>query len=508
MLFAACTACAQQDLPRVAILDFSASGTLANDSSAISGKVRDAFVKTAMYVVIDRPKMLSILAGQELQQSGCAEKECAARIGQFLNARKMIVGEYALMGDLGYVSALLVDVGTGAIEKTGSVKGFNIKNADEAADNLVGQLTGISLNVSGASETKTSPEKKELPTAMIGKDGVAMALVPSGTYMMGASGTGDSTPAHRVRIDAFYIDVCEVTNQQYADFLNAWGKTTDANNEIMIVEFRYGLRKKGGKWEPQPGYEKHPVINVTWYGANQYALYYKKRLPSEAEWEMACRAGSEGKWCFGDTGKLGDYACYEANSLKKPGPVGQKRANLLGINDMHGNVWEWCFDWYDPVYYNLSPRENPPGPSLRKYKVIRGGSWQSFAGDCRSSKRESMEPGDRNDTVSFRCAVSALEKEAVDEKKPQDTGTQKETAGAYAKSLELYMSGQYDEAMKMVLPVIGDNPKHWQALQLIGNCLYAKGDKAGALEYYRKSLEVNPDNQQLKKFADGINTGK
>ena len=130
------------------------------------------------------------------------------------------------------------------------------------------------------------------------------------------------------------------------------------------------------------------------------------RLPTEAQWEYACRAGSTTKYCFGDDETtLGDYAWYSANSDSKTHPVGQKKPNAWGLYDMHGNVWEWCQDWYDSGYYAKSPEDDPTGPATGPCRVIRGGGWGSgVAGGCRSAGRRYTGPGHRSEDLGFRVS--------------------------------------------------------------------------------------------------------
>jgi formylglycine-generating enzyme required for sulfatase activity len=162
------------------------------------------------------------------------------------------------------------------------------------------------------------------------------------------------------------------------------------------------------------------VINVSWQDAEAYCKWLSQetgqiyRLPTEAEWEYACRAGSELIWCFGDDPRsLGPYAWYEKNSDKKTQSVGEKKANAWGIYDMHGNVYEWCGDWYKGDFYTDSPVSNPSvdaGPvdyqviRHATYHVIRGGSWGSRARHCRSAYRSRFGPVGRDDSIGFRCA--------------------------------------------------------------------------------------------------------
>ena len=118
-------------------------------------------------------------------------------------------------------------------------------------------------------------------------------------------------------------------------------------------------------------------------------------LPTEAQWEYACRAGSTTRYCFGDNeSQLGDYAWYGDNSGNKTHPVGQKKPNAWGLYDMHGNVWEWCQDWYDERVYANSPTDDPTGPATGTYRVLRGGSWILDGWYCRSAYRYSGRPED------------------------------------------------------------------------------------------------------------------
>jgi formylglycine-generating enzyme required for sulfatase activity len=127
-------------------------------------------------------------------------------------------------------------------------------------------------------------------------------------------------------------------------------------------------------------------------------------LPSEAEWEYACRAGTTTRYQFGDDpGSLGEYAWFSGNSDTKTHPVGQKRPNVFGLHDMHGNVWEWCSDGYDK-YSTQSPVDDPKGPSQAASRVFRGGCWNSDPRLCRSADRDGYAPGYRGGLVGFRVA--------------------------------------------------------------------------------------------------------
>ena len=154
---------------------------------------------------------------------------------------------------------------------------------------------------------------------------------------------------------------------------------------------------------------QHPMVGISWQDAMAYCEWLSEQtgerysLPTEAEWEYACRASSEAEYCFGDDERrLEDYAWYSKNAGGKTHPVGEKRANAWGLHDLHGNVWEWVRDWYGP--YSKESQRNPSGPETGSVRVIRGGSWNGDAGGCRSAFRDWGDPGYRNDDLGFRLA--------------------------------------------------------------------------------------------------------
>jgi formylglycine-generating enzyme len=242
----------------------------------------------------------------------------------------------------------------------------------------------------------TPPRRRIEPSSeIIGKDGAPMMLVPSGEFVMGSpkgEGSDDEHPQHKVYLDAYHIDKYPVTVKQYKRYCDETGKDMP--------------------YEPDWGWkDEHPIVNVTWEEAVEYAEYYGKRLPTEAEWEKACRAGSETEYCFGDNEEgLGAYGWFEGNAGKRTHPVGQKKPNAWGIYDMHGNVWEWCSDWYGKDYYKSSPGENPQGPVSGEYRVLRGGGWIAAPNPCRSANRGWDVPALWViNLIGFRCVASAAQ---------------------------------------------------------------------------------------------------
>ena len=179
---------------------------------------------------------------------------------------------------------------------------------------------------------------------------------------------------------------------------------------------------KSSEWTQEYGVgDKYPAYSISHDEATQFArklnqlleaegviLGYEVRLPTEAQWEYAVRAGSTTAYCFGDDEKkLGDYAWYDKNSGNKNHPVGTKKPNAWGIHDGHGSVWEWCSDWYDSKYPKGSLTD-PVGPTTGSYRLYRGGSWFHGAASCRSAGRHGYDPSLRFHDYGFRLALSQV----------------------------------------------------------------------------------------------------
>lgn len=211
----------------------------------------------------------------------------------------------------------------------------------------------------------------------------------------------DDRPVHRVRVNAFLMDLTEVTN----------------NNYSAMVAYGSGLKPPfhwGGRLPPK-GKEQHPVYNVTWHDAQKYCAEFNGgRLPTEAEWEYAARGGVadlDYPWGndYADT-TPGGAATKRAHSGSSTGPVavGSFAPNAFGLADMSGNVWEWTADWYDLHYYSESPVDNPTGPATGRYKVIRGGSWADTETRLGTVYyRNFTAPDTAQPTIGFRCVSPA-----------------------------------------------------------------------------------------------------
>jgi formylglycine-generating enzyme required for sulfatase activity len=260
----------------------------------------------------------------------------------------------------------------------------------------LGSLTVAIAQEAGPAGGGTKEMPKELAADLGGGVKLEMVLIPAGEFMMGSpdsdrGAANDEKPQHRVRItQPFYMGKYPVTQEQ-------WTAVMGDNPSFF----------KG---------PKNPVEWVSWEDClvflrrlNEKAGMGKWEFPTEAQWEYACRAGSTTIFCFGDDESgLGDYGWYDKNSGGKPHPVGEKKPNPWGLYDMHGNVWQWCRDWYDPAYYAYSPTDDPTGPETGTDRVSHGGCWFSPARSARSANHGRIEAAHHGSHLGFRAALAPM----------------------------------------------------------------------------------------------------
>jgi formylglycine-generating enzyme required for sulfatase activity len=236
-----------------------------------------------------------------------------------------------------------------------------------------------------------------------------LVLIPAGEFLMGSPDSDNDAranekPRHRVRITRwFYLGATPVTQGQYQAVTNANPSLLNRLNDVRLFLNIANEPPVGGvSWEDAQAFCAR--LNEREKGQLSGMSY---RLPTEAEWEYACRAGSQTRFASGDAdASLRDHAWFSANSFGAKHPVGQKPANAWGLYDMHGNVWEWCSDAYAENYYAQSPVDDPRGPDPAETadRVFRGGSWVSDPHVCRAASRGWAAPGFRNDYLGFRVA--------------------------------------------------------------------------------------------------------
>jgi formylglycine-generating enzyme required for sulfatase activity len=308
----------------------------------------------------------------------------------------------------------------------------------------------IVVEVTSTPAVEAEPEPTNVPTEapearVRPADGMVMVPVPAGEFTMGnddalverllemcneANWEGcvpglfqTALPAHRVALETYWIDQTEVTNAQFAAFLNEAGNQTeggapwwDGEAGIAVVE------EAGGElsYQARRGSADHPVTDVTWYGAAAYCAWAGARLPTEAEWEYAARGPESRVFPWGDAfdGSRLNYCdsyCdrYHADEASDDGyaetaPVGSypEGASWCGALDMAGNVWEWTADWYAEDYYGRSPDANPTGPASGEKRVARSGSWGYPSSFTAAVYRGATHPANTHVDLGFRCAAS------------------------------------------------------------------------------------------------------
>jgi formylglycine-generating enzyme required for sulfatase activity len=223
----------------------------------------------------------------------------------------------------------------------------------------------------------------------------SMISIPSGTFMMGNANNSVEQPVHEVTLQGFEIGAYEVTQAQYESVIGY--------NPSHFQEVNGFL-----------GTENNPVEQISWSEAREFCMKLSAltgrtfTLPSESQWEYACRAGSTGAWSFGDWEELlGLYAWYFPNSAKKTHPAGRKLPNAWGLYDMHGNVSEICLDSWHDSYAGAPADGSAWDPESGTEKVHRGGGWTGYASGCRSDSRSSSNLDYGDEIMGFRLAVSA-----------------------------------------------------------------------------------------------------
>lgn len=259
---------------------------------------------------------------------------------------------------------------------------------------VVGAWWALTVST-GAAEPATQLVKK-LTLDLGNNVTLKLVLIPAGTFLMGSPETVKDRfkgeVQHEVTISKpFYLGVTHVTVAQYAQFV-----------------------KDTGRKHEEPSFKQagdHPVVKVNWDDAQAFCQWLSKQtdktvvLPTEAQWEFACRAGTKTRFSFGDKDiNLGDYSWYVVNSAKRTHPVGQKKPNAWGLFDMHGNAWQWCADFYGP--YAAADKTDPTGPKEGNIRVARGGSWIAEPPACRSAFRCRNFPNNRAGEFGLRVAVA------------------------------------------------------------------------------------------------------
>lgn len=296
--------------------------------------------------------------------------------------------------------------------------------ANETVTETIPEITATSIPLP---PSPTATPKTDNPTAaqpstissssVRDADGMPMMYIPASSFLMGSRedqfSYAHERPQHEVFIDAYWIDIFEVSNAKFSHFVDQTGYETQA--EKQGYSYMYNAQGewdtfKGVNWRHPMGagsiyYDELPVTHVNYYDALAYCSWVGGRLPTEAEWEKAAR---------GDDGRIypwgNDFYPAYLQSDGNSGPTNVDRfpegASPYGIFNMAGNVFEWTSDWYGPDYYEYSPGENPQGPSEGEFKAIRGGAWTNSAKHVRTPHRDISMPDRMNHLLGFRCVMS------------------------------------------------------------------------------------------------------
>ena len=392
-----------KEVPKIAVWDLVPREVKSSYAQGLTSIVVSEIAKLKMFEVYSQENVRT-LAGwtAERMKLGCTETQCLIALGQ-MDIAKLISGSVDKIGNRYVVSLNLFDTGNAKAENAVSELGGSENELIDLVQLAVGKLlfhykytdqkTG--KNISSAEPlTETELEEafgklaeKERKTDITSEGmkpfrdlltGMEFVFIHGGCFEMGDSfgdGNTDEKPVHEVCVSDFYLGKYAVTQGQW--------RAVMGNNPSYLDECGNDC----------------PVESISWNDAQEFILKLTQRagkrfrLPTEAEWEYAARnGGKREKWAgTSKESELGEYAWYSNNSGSKTHPVGQKRANGLGLHDMSGNVWEWCQDWYGWDYYQGSAN-NPQGPSSGDRRVLRGGSWLTGAKNVRTALRTGLDP--------------------------------------------------------------------------------------------------------------------
>lgn len=389
--------------PRIAIFPFVDTNEAARKEGfgeAIAGMLMTGIINGANFRVVERSELEKILKEQKFQISGVVNMETAKRIGELYAVDFLLFGSVAKFGGSIETDIRLVDTETGEAILAENANAPTERDTRQMVQELVRKIENryrLKLHPAPiSSPVITSPAKRsQQPSAPVSSGAVQgeMVQIPAGEFLMGNNANNapyNEKPAHTVYVDAFYMDVTEVTNQQYKAFIEA----TNHPKPKYWNNSRYN----------QPD---QPVVGVSWDDAAQYAAWAGKRLPTEAEWEYAARGGLSGaKFPWGNDNAKG-HACFGKSFMSgKPCAVKSFPPNAYGLYDMAGNVAEWCSDWYRSDAYKDAQSNNPGGPAKTSQKVLRGGSWYEDAYYIRCSARKGLAENGFSTAVGFRCVKS------------------------------------------------------------------------------------------------------
>jgi formylglycine-generating enzyme required for sulfatase activity len=383
----------------VAVMDLIPQGSRPEEALAVTNQLRTQLLKTGKFTLVDRSQMDEILKEQAFQQTGCTSEECAVQVGQILGVRKIVSGSVTKLSDqVWQVSLLMLDVESAKTlrAETETYEGSLVTVIRAGVPDLAARLAGLETSVPSTTAPPPPPQQAAISAPQPGTlwrepiTGMEFVHVPGGEYEQGcgywtSDCDEDEQPVRRVRLSPFWIGKTEVTQGQ-------WSRVMGSNPS----------RFKNG--------DDYPVENVSWNDVQEFirklnsrTTEVKFRLPSEAEWEYACRAGGKPIEYGTQTGRL-DRSL--ANYVLSGGAsaVGSYPANALGLHEMSGNVWEWVQDVYNDEAYQSGATSDPIYQGSGVYRVIRGGGWYYSPRYVRCSSRYRYGSVLGDDFLGFRLA--------------------------------------------------------------------------------------------------------
>ncbi len=381
----------QRKAPSVAILSMRSSSVKKNDMDRFSEYIAEQFVENSRGRVLFLDEIRTMLRNEDkAKMLECRTDSCIAQIAVLAGVDAVIFGDLGNIGDRYLLSLKMYHV-----VKDRTVGRVSVSARGDAG-NILDSIPGAITELAGQAEAlhRGGMRKDSAVAESKAVGGAEMIRINGGTFIMGSrygKGDIDELPHRNITVSSFCIDKYEVTRDQ---FERAMGYDPSSYRSCSGC----------------------PVDNVTWSEAKKYCESQGKRLATEAEWEYACRAGTQTLFSTGSSissaqanfdGRYPYGGAQGGNLRGRPLQVGSFAPNPWGIHDMHGNIAEWTQDWYDPVYYGNAADTDPRGPEAGTLKVVRGGSWANAGFDIRCTNRTAYEPSIKLTGIGFRCAADS-----------------------------------------------------------------------------------------------------
>jgi len=390
-------------LPRLAVapFDIMLRGVNQSDAEVLAHLLATEIANSGKYAVLPRTSTIeSVMREHSIQRSGLTDPASIRRIGQAVNADYVLAGSIASLGNINLFLAQILNVESGALLSGGDEEYRQIGDGINKMPALSQALTGTAVQAAAS-----------VPQGFVRVEG--------GTFTMGSPSGGYDfeRPVRQVTVDSFYMSIYEVTQKEWFDVMG-----TTIRQQRDMEDRTLFLRGEG---------DNYPMYYVSWNEAIEYCnkrsvkegltpVYGGSgnnitcswnangyRLPTEAEWEYAAKGGGRDPliYTYSGSNNAGAVAWHVGNSGNSAHPVGTKAPSSLGLYDMSGNVFEWCWDWYGT--YPQGAQTNPLGAASGSYRVLRGGSWSNPAAEqVRSVSRSYLNPDFRNPNVGFRVVRS------------------------------------------------------------------------------------------------------